>query len=318
MSAAAAVAGGLPGYPFVPRRVDVGGHAMSYVDEAPPDGATGAPVLLVHGNPTWSFYWRRLLVALPAAGRRAVAPDHVGMGLSDKPGPADYPHTLRRRVDDLAAFVDAVLPDGPVSLVVHDWGGPIGLAWAVEHPERIERLVVLNTAAFPLPAGHRIPWTLQAARVPVVGEALVRYANAFSLGALVLGSGRPVLDAEARRGLLAPYDSPAHRVAVHRFVQDIPVGPDDPAHPVLVRLAERLPLLAAVPTSIFWGMRDPVFDARILDELAGRLPHATVHRYPAAGHYVLEDAPDEIVPLVTRFLGAGTGTGSATGTGTAP
>ena len=294
--------GDLPGYPFTPSRVTVGGHGMSYVDVEPEIDPSGPPVLLVHGNPTWSFYWRRLLTALPAAGRRAIAPDHIGMGLSDKPSAADYPHTLRRRVEDLGAFVDSLGLDGPLTLVVHDWGGPIGLAWATEHPERVDRLVVLNSAAFPLPAGHAIPWTLRAARIPVLGDVLVRRCNAFSLGALVLGTGRRWLDAQARRGLLAPYDSPAHRVAVHAFVEDIPTGPDDRAYPVLARLEERLPLLAHVPTTILWGMKDPVFDADILAHLEERMPHAEVHRFPDAGHYVLEDAADAIVPIVLRDL----------------
>jgi cis-3-alkyl-4-acyloxetan-2-one decarboxylase len=290
------------GHPSTPRSVEIGGHRMAYVDEG-----SGPPVLLVHGNPTWSFYWRRLLATLPAAGLRAIAPDHVGMGRSDKPGPADYPHTLRRRVDDLSAFVDSLELDEPISLVVHDWGGPIALSWAVENLERLDRLVLLNTAAFPLPAGHRIPWTLQAARLPVVGDVAVRGLGAFSRGALVLGTGRHWLPSEARRGLLAPYDRPAHRVAVHAFVRDIPTGPADPAHPVLVRLAERLPALDALPIQVWWGMRDPVFDARILAELEARLPHADVHRLPDAGHYVLEDAADEIVPAATEFLAAGRG-----------
>ena len=287
----------LAGYPFTPSRVTVNGHGMSYVDVG-----DGPPVLLVHGNPTWSFYWRSLLTALPAAGRRAIAPDHIGMGLSDKPAATEYPHTLSRRVEDLGAFVDSLELDGPLSLVVHDWGGPIGLAWAAEHPERVDRLVVLNSAAFPLPAGHGLPWTLRAARLPVLGELLVTRANAFSLGALVLGTTRAWLDAEARRGLLAPYDSPAHRVAVHRFVADIPVSPTDPAHPVLVRLAERLPLLAALPTTICWGMKDPVFDHRILEVLLASFPDADTHRFDDAGHYVLEDAADAIVPIVVRAL----------------
>lgn len=287
----------VPGHPATPRSVEIGGHRMSYVDEG-----SGPPVLLVHGNPTWSFYWRSLLAALPAAGMRAVAPDHIGMGRSDKPGPDEYPHTLRRRVDDLAAFVDSLALDGPISMVVHDWGGPIGLSWAVENLDRLDRLVLLNTGAFPLPTDHRIPWMLQAARLPVVGDLAVRGLGAFSRGALVLGTGQRWLPPEARRGLLAPYDTPAHRVAVHAFVQDIPTGPADPAHPVLARLAERLPLLDAFPTQIWWGLKDPVFDGRILDELTTYLPHAEVHRLPDAGHYVLEDAAGQIVPGACTFL----------------
>lgn len=287
----------VPGFAVTPRAVEVGGHTMAYVDEG-----AGPPILHVHGNPTWSFYFRSLLTTLPGDGLRAIAPDHIGMGRSAKPARADYPHTLARRVADLTEFVDALALDQPLSLVVHDWGGPIGLSWAVEHLERVAKVVVLNTGAFPLPADKRIPWSLQAARLPVVGDVAVRRFNAFSLGALTMGTGRLWLDAEARRGLLAPYDSPAHRVAVHAFVQDIPTGPADPAHPVLNRLAARLPLLDEHPVQIHWGMKDPVFDAGILDHLVGYLPGAEVHRYPDAGHYVLEDAADRIVPRVRTFL----------------
>ncbi len=297
MSSPAPVDVALAGFPFTSRRTVVGGHELAYVDEG-----AGRPVLLVHGNPTWSFYWRSLLHALPAAGLRAVAPDHVGMGRSAKPAARDYPYTLRRRVEDLTAFVDGLELDQPLSIVAHDWGGAIAMAWAVDHVERLDRIVLLNTGAFPLPPGKTIPWSLRVARLPVVGELAVTWLNAFSLGALVLGTAKAWLPAEARRGLLAPYDSPAHRVAVHRFVQDIPLTAADPAHAVLARTEQRLPLLADVPTTICWGMRDPVFDATVLDHLASLLPKAHVHRYDDAGHYVLEDAGDRIVPLVTRFL----------------
>jgi pimeloyl-ACP methyl ester carboxylesterase len=292
----------VPGFAFATRTVEIGGHTMAYVDEAPGGDVTAPPVLHVHGNPTWSFYFRSLLATLPADGFRAIAPDHIGMGRSDKPARGDYPHTVGRRVADLTAFVDALDLDQPLSLVVHDWGGPIGLSWAVENLDRVEKVVVLNTGAFPLPAGKRIPWSLQAARLPVVGEVAVRRLNAFSLGALAMGTGRLLLGAEARRGLLAPYDSPEHRVAVHAFVQDIPTGPADPAQPVLEHLAERLPLLDTKPVQVHWGMKDPVFDGEILEHLLRHLPGAEVHRYPDAGHYVLEDAADRIVPRVRDFL----------------
>ena len=287
----------LRGWPFQERRTQVGGHEMAYVDEG-----SGPPVLLLHGNPTWSFYFRSLLQALPPLGLRAIAPDHVGMGRSDKPAPRDYPYTLSRRVADLRDFIDGLGLSGPISLVVHDWGGAIALAWAVEHVERVDKLVLMNTGAFPLPPGKTLPWTLRAARLPVVGEFAVQRLNAFSRGALVLGSGRRWLPAEARAGLLAPYDTPAHRVAIARFVQDVPLRPSDPAYPVLARTEQRLPLLRDRPALVCWGTKDPVFDEGVLDHLLGLLPEAEVHRYPDAGHFVLEDAADRIVPLVARFL----------------
>ena len=285
------------GWPYAQRTTQIGGHNMAYVDEG-----TGSPVLLVHGNPTWSFYYRSLLAALPPLGLRAIAPDHIGMGRSDKPAAGDYPHTLSRRVSDLGAFIDGLGLTEPLSLVVHDWGGAIALAWAVDNLDRVDKLVVLNTGAFPLPPDKTLPWTLRAARLPVLGDWAVTRLNAFSLGALALGSGRRWLPAQARAGLLAPYDCPQHRVAVSRFVQDIPLRPSDAAYPVLARVEQRLHLLRNTPTLVCWGMRDPVFDEVVLDHLLSFLPQADVHRFADAGHYVLEDAADRIVPLAARFL----------------
>jgi cis-3-alkyl-4-acyloxetan-2-one decarboxylase len=294
------VTAALAGWPYAQRRAEVGGHSMAYVDEG-----SGPPVLLVHGNPTWSFYYRSLVAALPPLGLRVLAPDHIGMGRSDKPPADSYPHTLARRVADLGEFLDGLELTEPLSLVVHDWGGAIALSWAVENLERVDRLVVLNTGAFPLPPGKTVPWMLRTARLPVVGDLAVRRLNAFSRGAVLMGSGRRWLPAEARAGLLAPYDRPEHRVAVSQFVQDIPVRTSDPAYPVLARTEQRLPLLRDKPTLVCWGMKDPVFDEVVLDHLVSLLPQSEVHRFPDAGHYVLEDAADRIVPLVTRHLAPG-------------
>jgi cis-3-alkyl-4-acyloxetan-2-one decarboxylase len=287
----------LAGWPYATRSTLVGGHRMAYVDEG-----SGPPVLLVHGNPTWGFYYRSLLAALPPLGLRCIAPDHIGMGRSEKPSTSQYPHTLARRVADFGEFVDGLGLDEPVSLVVHDWGGAIALAWAVDHPERVDRLLVLNTGAFPIPPGKALPWSLAAARLPLLGGLAVRGLNAFSRGALVMGTGQTVLGREARAGLVAPYDTPAHRVAVHEFVRDIPMSPRDPAYAVLARTESRLHLLAEKPAAVCWGLQDPVFDELVLDHLVTFLPNAEVHRWADAGHYVLEDAADRIVPIATRLL----------------
>ncbi len=293
----AALTPSLAGWPYATRSTLVGGHRMAYVDEG-----AGAPVLLVHGNPTWGFYYRSLLAALPPLGLRAIAPDHIGMGRSEKPSTAEYPHTLARRVADFGEFVDGLGLTEPVSLVVHDWGGAIALSWAVDNVERVDKLLVLNTGAFPIPPGKTLPWSLAAARVPVLGGIAVRGLNAFSRGALVLGTGRPVLGREARVGLTAPYDRPAARVAVHEFVRDAPTSPSDPAYGVLARTESRLHLLQDKPAAVCWGMQDPVFDEVVLEHLLTLLPQAEVHRYADAGHYVLEDAADRIVPVASRLL----------------
>ncbi len=290
--------GATPGLP-ASRSIDIEGLTLAYVDVG-----DGPPVVCVHGNPSWSFYFRSLLAALPAAGLRAIAPDHIGMGRSDKPPAGPYPHTLARRITDFGQFLDAVVPDGPVSLVVHDWGGAIALGWAVEHPDRVDRLVLLNTAAFPLPPGKPLPVALRLARAPVVGTLAVRYGNAFARGATVFGTARRWLPREARRGLTAPYDSPSTRVAVHEFIRDIPTRPAHPAYAPLALIEQRLPLLSGRPTLICWGMRDFVLDERILARWQQLLPDARVQRYADAGHYVLEDEPGRIVASVVSFLTA--------------
>lgn len=283
-------------YPFSPHLVDLDGHACSYVDEG-----AGPPVVLVHGNPTWSFLYRSLVTALSAAGYRAIAPDHIGMGRSAKPAASAYPHTLGRRVVDFGRLLDSLRLHQPITLVLHDWGGAIGLAWAVEHPERVARLVLLNTAAFPLPAGKRLPLALRAARSRPLGSLAVRYANAFARGATVVGVRRHRMPPEVRRGYLAPYDRPAHRVAIYEFLRDIPLRPGSPAYGLVQRTAAGLEIFRDRPVLICWGLRDPVFDRDFLARWEEIYPHAEVHRFPAAGHYVLEDAP-EIVSLVLDFL----------------
>jgi haloalkane dehalogenase len=275
--------------------LDLDGLAYRYVDEG-----TGHPVVMVHGNPSWSYMYRKLVAAL-SGEHRTIAPDHIGMGRSDAPPRSRYPYDLARRVEDFTRFMDSLDLGEPVTLVVHDWGGMIGLAWAVEHPERVARLVLLNTAAFPLPAHKRLPVSLQLARTPFVGELLVRGANAFAIGATLLGVRRGRMPKAVRQGYLAPYSSWGRRVGINQFLQDIPVEPSHPSYPVVEATGERLDRLGSIPTLICWGTKDPVFDLDYLVEWERRLPHAEVHRVDA-GHFVLEDAPDVVVPLIEGFL----------------
>ncbi len=281
-------------YPFDGRFLKIDDLSMHYVDEG-----QGPPVLMVHGNPTWSFHYRNLIKEL-RGDFRAVAPDHIGCGRSEKPPGSRYPYTLSRRVEDLTRLVDELGLDR-VHLVVHDWGGMIGMAWAVRNPERVDRIVVLNTAAFSLPAGKGMPASLRLARIPGLGAALVRGLNLFSWGANRTCTTQPMAPGVAA-GYLAPYANWSDRVAVHEFVRDIPLSPRDPAWALVEETANGLSGLAGRPMTIFWGMKDFVFDHRFLAEWRRRFPEASVSEFVDAGHYVLEDAGGEIVPAVHAFL----------------
>ena len=268
---------------------------MHYVDEG-----SGHPVVMVHGNPTWSFYWRALIADL-REDHRAIAADHVGMGLSDKPPAGRYPHTLERRIADFGSFIAGLELTEPITLIVHDWGGAIGLGWAVDHPDLVRRIVVTNTAAFHLPQGRSMPAALRLARSRPLGTASVLLANAFVRGAIRWGVAEP-LDPAVRAGYLAAHSSVADRLAVLRFVLDIPLRPADPSYSTVTAVSDGLDRLAHVPMLICWGARDFVFDDHFLAEWQARFPGARVHRFADAGHLVMEDAADQIISLVRAFL----------------
>lgn len=287
-------------YPWQPHFLDVGqGVRMHYLDEG-----QGETLVMLHGNPTWSFYWRNLVKAFSATNR-VIVPDHVGCGLSDKPDDEHYEYVLERRVNDLEALLDSLGQTKNLTLVVHDWGGMIGLAFATRHPERIKRMVVLNTAGFGLPEGRKLPWQIAMVRYAPFFPLPVRGFNAFSRGANLLCSTRPGRMTDlVKQAYLAPYDSWANRVAVQRFVEDIPLKPGDRSWPVVHGVSEKLEQFRSIPILICWGRRDFVFDDAFLAEWRRRLPEAEVHVFEDAGHYLMEDAHEEIVPLMRTFLKA--------------
>ena len=265
---------------------------MSYLDEGP---RSDEAVLMLHGNPTWSFYYREL-VGVVAPQMRCVAPDHVGMGLSDKP--ADYDYTLASRIADVEALV-ANLGLKRVHLVVHDWGGAIGFGFAVRHPELIGRLVILNTAAF---TSKRIPRRIALCKAPVIGPLLVRGLNGFAWPATWMSMHRRSLTAEEKRGFLFPYGTWGDRVAVSAFVQDIPLAESHPSWATLAEIERGLGQFRERSALIVWGGCDFCFNDHFLARWCEILPQATVHRIADAGHYVLADAREDVVPRVERFL----------------
>ena len=280
-------------YPFEPKRLDLGGRAMSYLDEG-----SGELVLMVHGNPTWSFYFRELVRAL-SPSRRCLVPDHIGMGLSDRPDDASYAHTLRSRIDDLDALIARVAPEGPVTLVLHDWGGMIGMGWAARHPERVKAIVALNTACFRLPEGKTFPAGLALLRGP--GGWLLRLSESVRRRVLRGASARP-LPPEVEEAYLGVCRGFKASRAVQRFVQDIPLTASDPAWEEVLAVERALPRFSDTPMLLPWGLKDWVFDAGFLAEWRRRFPKARVQAFPDRGHLLLEDAPELVVPLIRDFV----------------
>jgi cis-3-alkyl-4-acyloxetan-2-one decarboxylase len=265
-------------YPFTPKRFKTAAGELSYVDEGP---RAREAVLMVHGNPTWSFFYRDLIKDL-SPRMRCIAPDHIGCGLSDKP--QDWDYTLPNHIANLATLVDSLDLDR-VHLVVHDWGGPIGLGAMLPRGGKLGRVVILNTAAF---ADTRIPWRIRLCRAPLIGELIVRGFNGFAWPATWMAVQRPLAD-EVKRGFLFPYGNWADRIATHRFVRDIPTGNGSPSDKALAEVEAALPELRRHKVKLLWGGADFCFNLHYLSRWKSILPEATASCHAQAGHYLLEE-----------------------------
>jgi haloalkane dehalogenase len=283
-------------YPFEPHFLRLeSGASLHYLDEGGGRAdAAASPLLCLHGNPTWSFFYRGLAKGLRSR-HRVVAPDHVGCGLSDKP--ADYPYRLEQHARNVEALVLA-LDLSNITLVVHDWGGAIGMGFARRHPERIARLVVMNTAAF---HSTRIPLRISVCRWPLLGPLAVRGFGAFSRAALAMAV-EGELSRDVRRAYLAPHADWSARVATLAFVRDIPLHPGHPSWDELSRIDGALELFRDRPVCILWGERDWCFTPAFRAEWERRFPGAEVHAVADAGHWILEDAGDRALAWIRAFI----------------
>ena len=257
-------------------------------------------VVMIHGNPSWSFYYRHLFTAL-CDQYHCIVPDHIGMGLSDKPGKAEYDFSLKQRVDDLDALLTSLKLDNKITLIVHDWGGMIGMAYATRYPDKIKRLVISNTAGFHMPTGKQVPWQLKLSRLPVIGSLLIQGLNAFCRGAVVQCVTRLAMNKEVKNAYLAPYDNWSHRLSILRFVEDIPLDKKHVSYAIVDQVDKNLQQFSKLPVLVCWGLNDFVFDIHYLDEWKRRMPAAEFHEFDA-GHYLLEDAGEEVIPIIKQFL----------------
>jgi len=283
-------------FPFKRHFIKRNGHQYHYVNEG-----QGSPVVMVHGNPSWSFYYRNLVSQL-SHNHQCIVPDHIGCGFSDKPSDDAYDYTLSSRIDDLEALLDHLDVKENITLIVHDWGGMIGMGYAARYPERIKRLVILNTAAFHLPMTKKLPPALWLGRNTFIGTLLVRGFNAFSSVASIIGVKRKPMAHDIRKAYVAPFNSWKNRISTLRFIQDIPLKEGDRNYQLVSDIADGLAAFKELPMLICWGLKDFVFDKHFLDEWQQRFPDAQTHTFDDCGHYILEDASDEVVPLVSTFI----------------
>lgn len=264
---------------------------LHYVDEGPKDSSE--TILCLHGNPTWSYYYRNVIEHFSKTAR-VLALDHLGCGLSSKP--QNFSYQLADHIKNLTYFIDKLKLDN-VTLVLHDWGGAIGLGWATEHIPKVKRLVILNTAAF---RSLDIPKRIALFRWPWMGEFLLRQWNLFAWPATFLASHKG-LSEEVKAGLLLPYDSYENRIAIARFVQDIPLDSKHVSYQTLATIESKLPLLTCKKL-ICWGAKDFCFHLGFLQRWQQIYPDAKTLVFEQAGHYVLEDETQAVLKAMDEFL----------------
>ncbi len=275
-------------YPFTGKLFDTGHGLMHYLDEG-----TGPVLVMVHGNPTWSFFWRKLVKAF-RGNHRIIVPDHLGCGLSDKP--QDWDYTLDNHARNLEALLKHLGVD-KATLLVHDWGGSIGNLWAARNPSKVSGLVAMNTAAF---RSSLMPWPIGLCRIPFFGKLAIRGFNAFAWAATRTTTVKP-LPAAIRRGFLIPYRSWEERIATHQFVVDIPRQEGDRSWAALIETERGLNQYLNKPVLLPWGMADWCFCPRFLAEWQRHLPQAELHKFEA-GHYLMEDQGEQVEACIRQFL----------------
>jgi len=283
-------------FPFTPHYHHVNGFDMHYVDEG-----SGEPIVLLHGDPTWGYLYRKFIPSL-ARQHRCIVPDQMGMGKSGA-SQALYPYRLRHHINNLESLL-LHLDLHQITLVLHDWGGPVGLGFAIRYPERIKRLILTNTWAFASWPGGSFPRLLTIIRSER-GEKFVLEKHGYLEPALIGTTNHPenltevVMDAYR-----APFPTPESRRALLCWSRDIPVSEADPSYAEMQQIEAALPLFTNTPILLLWGMRDPVLNVSVLRIWQRLYPHATTYELADASHFLQEDAPEQMVRWIKEFLEA--------------
>ncbi len=277
---------GLPGFDYEPHYADVDGLRMHYLDEG-----TGDPVVCFHGEPTWSYLYRKMLPPLVAAGNRVVVPDFAGFGRSDKPTDFDW-YTWDRHVEYVTGLLDQLDLHG-VTAVVHDWGGAIGLRWAVENQDRVARLVILNTGLFSGRVNEAfMAWRSFAERNPDLPVGfIIQSATATEVP-------QQIVDAYE-----APWPTPESKAGVAKFPLLVPISEDDPSVPAMAAVRQQLSRWEK-PALVCFSDSDPIFNPRAGQLFVDLIPGAEELRViEGGGHFLQEDRGEEIARQIVDFLG---------------
>jgi haloalkane dehalogenase len=277
----------LPGYPFAPNYAEVDGLRLHYVDT----GGDGDPVVFLHGEPTWSYLWRKVIPPVRDAGFRCIAPDLPGFGRSDKPTDVGW-YSYDRHVDVMTGFFEQLdLRD--VTLVVHDWGGIIGLRVAVEHPDRIARLVITDTGLFTGNQHMSDAW--------IAFRDFVARTEDLPIGFLVKGACAREMPHDVFSAYEAPFPTAASKAGARAFPMLIATSPDQPGAEEGRRTLEAMPGLD-VPKLTLWGAKDPVLTPETGRRFATAIGAPEPELIEDASHFLQEDAGEEIGQRVAAWL----------------
>lgn len=263
---------------------------LHYLDEG-----TGPVILMLHGNPTWSFYFRNCVNYFKGKGFRCIVPDHMGCGLSDKP--QDYHYSLERRIQDIQQLLKHINIER-FNLIVHDWGGAIGMGVAVQNPQTVQKIAILNSASY---LSKWMPWRIALLRIKKLGAFLIRAFNLFAGPAVFMSVCKP-LNKNIQKGFLYPYQNWNDRIAVAKFVEDIPMSPSHPSYNCLSDIENKLPSLSEKKIGLFWGERDFCFNKKFYQRWTEIFPNASRKTFSNAGHYILEDAREAVLEEINGLF----------------
>lgn len=275
-------------YPFSTKKFKINNLEMNYVDEG-----SGPPVIMLHGNPTWSFFYRNVANTLKE-NHRCIVPDHIGCGLSDKP--QEYNYTLENHISNICALIEHLKLES-FSLIVHDWGGAIGMGVATRMPEKVKAMVIMNTAAF---LSKDIPFSISICKLPYIGEKIVRGLNAFAWPATFMAPNKK-MNSQIKAGYLYPYNNYENRIATARFVKDIPLKKEHESFETLKTIEDKLTTISC-PKLFLWGAKDFCFNLGFLKRWRDFYPGAKYKILENAGHYLLEDENEICNQTIKDFL----------------